>query len=311
MQMTSSSLNIHRLLDEAFTGVEMTPEAQDLKEEMRGNLVARVSELEVTGVAPEEAARRAIAELGDIRSVVREWGDQVGEATPPWRANRVRPRPGYVIRTLLLSLAALSAVATALLLAWGAWSGQHPSVDMGAAIALAALVGGGIVGDALRQETTTNYPVTRARAIGYTGASSMGIAALGAGLGYWWSGDLPWLVVGATLLLAAIVAFTYLGVTQTNRHKPWVVREQRRHEAAGDRFERDPAAGARFGIYTVAIGMLTAAVAVVLGLTVGWVWVWLPLVVGGAVWFLILANMLFGHGEGSGSDRPHAATVRS
>jgi hypothetical protein len=166
------------------------------------------------------------------------------------------------------------------------------------------------VGDALRQETTTNYPVTRARAIGYTGASTIGIGALGGGLGYWWSGDLPWLVAGAVLLLASIVAFTYLGVTQTNRHKPWVVREQRRHEAAGDRFERDPAAAARFGIYTVAIGMLTAAVAVVLGLTAGWAWVWLPLAVGGAVWFLVLANMLFGT-RGSEGDRPHPSAVRS
>ena len=113
------------------------------------------------------------------------------------------------------------------------------------------------------------------------------------------------------MLLASIVAFTYLGVTQTNRHKPWVVRRAAEHEAAGDRFERDPAAAARFGIYTVAIGMLTTAVAVVLGLTVGWVWVWLPLVLGAAIWFLVLANMLFSDGAGSGGDRPHAATVRS
>jgi len=296
-----TSLNVHRLLDEAFAGVEMTPEAQDLKEEMRGNLVSRVGELEASGLAPEEAAHRAMAEVGDVRGVVEELA-QAGPPSPPWRTHQVRPRPGYVIRTLLLCLAGLAAVATALLIAWGAWVGPHPDVDLGAVVTLAALIGGGIVGDALRQETTTNYPVTRARAIGYTGSTALGIGALGAGLGYWSTGDLPYLLVGSVLLLAAIIAFTYLGVTQTNRHKPWVVRERRRHEVAGDRFDRDPAAGARFGIYTVAIGMLTIAGAVALGLTVGWVWVWLPLVVGGAVWFLILGHMLFGQ-----ADRPHPA----
>ena len=35
--------DIHRLLDEAFAGIEMTPDAQDLKEEVRANLVARTA----------------------------------------------------------------------------------------------------------------------------------------------------------------------------------------------------------------------------------------------------------------------------
>ena len=43
--------DIHRLLDEAFQGVEMTPDAQDLKEEVRANLVARTAELEAAGAA--------------------------------------------------------------------------------------------------------------------------------------------------------------------------------------------------------------------------------------------------------------------
>ena len=37
----SSGGDLHRLLDEAFAGIEVTPEIQDLKEEIRGNLLAR------------------------------------------------------------------------------------------------------------------------------------------------------------------------------------------------------------------------------------------------------------------------------
>ncbi len=69
------STDIHRLLDEAFAGVEMTPDAQDLKEEIRANLLARAEELEASGTAPADAARRAVAELGDVRELL-------GEAVP-------------------------------------------------------------------------------------------------------------------------------------------------------------------------------------------------------------------------------------
>jgi hypothetical protein len=53
-------MDIHRLLDEAFAGVEMNPERRDLKEEMRANLVARVAELQSSELARGAAARRAI-----------------------------------------------------------------------------------------------------------------------------------------------------------------------------------------------------------------------------------------------------------
>ena len=36
----TENIHIHRLLDEAFLGVQMTPDAQDLKEEVRANLMA-------------------------------------------------------------------------------------------------------------------------------------------------------------------------------------------------------------------------------------------------------------------------------
>ena len=52
--------DIHRLLDGAFAGIEMTPDAQDLKEEIRANLVARVDELESSGVPSSDAAARAL-----------------------------------------------------------------------------------------------------------------------------------------------------------------------------------------------------------------------------------------------------------
>jgi len=289
----SSSLNIHRLLDEAFAGVEVTHDLQDLKEEMRGNLVARVAELEAAGVAPSEAARRAMVEVGDVRAIVEEMAD-VGDPTSQRQRQRVRPRPAYVVRTVLLSLAGVAALLALAALALGAWTGPTPNVDHGVLTVVVALLGAAIVGDALRQETTTNYPVTRGRAIGYTAATAFGLGGLASGIGYVSSGDLPWLLAGIVLCLASIVGFTYLLATQTNRHKPWVVREMARHEHAADGFERDPAAAARFGIYTVSIWLVALTGFAVIGFTIGWAWSWLALLAGMVAMMLTLARMLFG-----------------
>jgi hypothetical protein len=283
----NSSLEIHRLLDEAFAGIDMTPEAQDLKEEMRGNLVARVADLEASGVAPGNAAQRAVAELGDVRSVV----DDTSRETPasPWRRNKVRPRPGYVVRTVVVSLLGVAALAVLALLIWK----SQGSALIAASALVAALAGGFIVGDALSQETTTNYPTSRGRAAGYGIATGLALAGLGIGAGYLPDHAMPWLVAGGALLLSSIVMFTYLGATQTNRHKPWVLRQQAGHDFPSDGFAQDPASAARFGMYTVSIWLLAIAGFVVLTVTVGWAWSWLVLVVAAALWMSVLARMLF------------------
>jgi hypothetical protein len=78
----SNDTDVHRLLDEAFAGIEMTPERQDLKEEVRANLIARAAELEAGGMAGDAAARQAIGELGDVRTIL-DGTDSSGLALPP------------------------------------------------------------------------------------------------------------------------------------------------------------------------------------------------------------------------------------
>jgi hypothetical protein len=292
--MSNSALEIHRLLDEAFVGIEVTPEVQDLKEEMRANLVARVEELQASGVGPGEAARRAIAELGDVRAIVDETVRAAGDA-PAWQRHRVRPRPAYVVRTVLVALVGVAALAFVVLRLADLIEVGGQLVDVVAGIALVALAGGFLVGDGLRQETTTNYPVSRGRAVGYGVATGVGLAGLGSVAGYVLDRALAWPVVGAALLVSSIVIFTYLGATQTNRHKPWVLREMARHEQAADRFERDPAAAARFGLYTVAIWIVALAAFLVVGFSLSWIWAPLALVGGAVVMLLTLARMLFGN----------------
>ncbi|MEU7823648.1 permease prefix domain 1-containing protein [Catellatospora sp. NPDC049133] len=285
--MTDDSLAIHRLLDEAYAGIEMTPEARDLKEEMRANLVARMAELGGSGVSGAESARRAMAELGDIRAIVTETA--ATSTAAPWLDQRVRPRPAYVIRTLLLSLPAAAALAV---LVWSvldtAVHGWQPL-----AAAVLALTGGVIVADALRQETTSSYPLPTTRALGYGAAATLGLAGAGCVAAARPEWPVGLLVAAGVLLVASAVAFTYLGVTQTNRHKPWMVRLQREHQEMADVFAGDPAAAARFGIYTAAIWLAALAGFAVLTFTVGWAWSWLALLGGLLAMLVIMARTMF------------------
>ena len=100
------------------------------------------------------------------------------------------------------------------------------------------------------------------------------------------------LLTGCVLAAAGFIAFIALGVTQTNRLKPWV-KELNRTYAIEDRFSQDPASAARFGLYTVVIWIVAFAAFVVLSIVVGFVWSWLALLAGLVVFFLVLARMLF------------------
>lgn len=306
-----TSTEVHRLLDEAFAGIDPTPEAQDLKEEIRDNLLSRVAELEVAGASPAEAARRAVDELGDVRALVAEAtgesveADATGRAPAPRGArpgasaaelaerHRVRPKPTFVVRTVVLGLVGAAALVTLVL-------GLTPVLPLatGALIAIAAVLGlaiGVITGDALHQETTTNYPLPTGRALLFGTATGLLVAGLGFAAVVAVRLDLVWLVLAAVLVIVAIAVLSALGATQTNRHKPWVVAMQRDAARAGNRFEEDPAAAARFGIYSAVIWLTPFALVPVLGFTVGWWWAPLPVVGAFIVMMLVLARMLFGH----------------
>jgi hypothetical protein len=309
---TADYSNIHRLLDEAFAGIAMTPEIQDLKEEIRGNLASRVNDLVEQGVEENTAANRAIDELGDIRELVAELdGTAGGAAARPaatWHADayavyRVRPKPAFVVSIVVAAVVTAGALALAALAV-----ARLLPLPVGVIILLSGLAATGvawIVGDSLAHETTTNHPVPTNRAAGYFLASLLTVFGLefGALIAF---GTLPmWTVVFAALgVVAGVVLFAFLGATQTNRKKQWA-REAARQYQADDRFTQDPVAAARFGIYTVVIWVLAFAAFIVLSITVGFIWSWLALLVGFAGFMFLLARMLFPSDKGETAKDRH------
>jgi hypothetical protein len=290
--------NIHRYLDEAFAGIAMTPEIQDLKEEIRGNLAARVDELTARGMDAGAATTKAVDELGDIRELV---GQIEGEPGSPhsgaatnahaYLTNRVRPKPAFVIGIVVAVVVAISGLSLATLGAIGVLP-----LPIGVIIAMAGLAATGIawiVGDSLAHETTTNYPMPQKRAGGYFLASLLAVFGLEfGGLVALRALPLSGVTFAALGVITAIVLFAFLGATQTNRKKSWA-REAERQYQIEDRFSQDPVAAARFGIYTVVIWLLAFAAFAVLSITIGFAWSWLALLLGLAVFMFVLARMLF------------------
>lgn len=291
----TENTDIHRLLDEAFRGVDMTPDAQDLKEEVRANLVARAAELETAGRTPSDAARTAVAELGDVRGLLDEGTDAAPAAGAAGYAAlqqryRVRPKPGFVVRAVVWSIAAVVATIVACLGASGVLTMPiGPEIGLFGVTATALAL---LVGDSLSQETTTNHPMPQQRAAGYFAATFLGVYGLGFGALVAF-GALPvWGIMFAALgVIGSIILFSFLGATQTNRHKAWT--RQAHATEPPNRFEREPETAARFGIYTAAIWLVTFAVIAVLVFTVGWWWAPVALAGGFALMMLVLARMLF------------------
>ncbi len=299
--MTSDATNIHRYLDDTFAELPRTPENQDLKEELRGNLSSRAAELEASGMQPEAAAAKAIKELGDIRELVDETpGDTsaAGRAASAQRLiqlNRVKPDPAYVVRAVLLSL--LLAVGVALITV-GAVLGARGVADtwlvlgMPAEAVLSGAFLGLVVGDALNRETSQHYRMPPRRAFGFGVSAFVALTGLGF-VATWLANPQLWfLILGCALAFAALMSFIALGVTQTNRMKPWV-KDLNKLYAIGDRFSEDPASAARFGLYTVIIWVVAVAVFIVLSITVGFAWSWLALVAALVLFFIVLTRMLF------------------
>jgi hypothetical protein len=203
----------------------------------------------------------------------------------------VRPKPGFVVRTVLLSIVAAVAL---VLLALGL-IGVMP-LGTGTLIGLGAVFGvalGVVTADALRQETTANHPLPTRRAVALGAATGVLLAGLAFTAIVVMRLELGWLILSGLLVVAAIAELSYLGATQTNRHKPWVV-EQQRATTFANRFDEDPASAARFGIYTAAIWTVAFVLAIVLGFTVGWLWAPVALVGGFVAMLVTLARMLFG-----------------
>ncbi|GAA2243273.1 hypothetical protein GCM10010413_52540 [Promicromonospora sukumoe] len=301
--------SVHRLLDEAFAGLPATHDVQDLKEEIRANLLDRVAELTASGVDADDAARRALGELGDVRALVEDADDGVPVAPSPGVASAaaaaagrppVPPRRRDVAGLVVASAVVLLALTPPVLVGGfvvdafqtGRVAPDGPSPLLLVAPLLIGPVAGLIVGASLVRETTKRYGMPLRRAAAYGVASALLVLGLVGGIeaGVLFGQVRVTVQTGAPLLVAGGAWLAYLLATQTNRHKPWVLEQARTHD--GYRPSR------RFviGVVIASVVVLSPFVGVLLTVS-GQMWGMIPLLVGAlfagpAIGWIVGASLL-------------------
>ncbi len=112
----------------AFVGVAETPEMLEQQEELIADLTAKVADLVADGRSEEEALGMAIASMGDLSGLVKEFATD--ESVPRRAARAPATTEVYAARLRLhvVALAAGGAIAVLFVLSvMGAFAGSRPA----------------------------------------------------------------------------------------------------------------------------------------------------------------------------------------
>jgi MFS family permease len=286
-------------VDRLFADFENTPELQDFKEEITGNLKERIKEFIMKGHDEEKAFEQATAELGDITAIADDVGKKkrnetigqmyIGMKVPLTK----RTAAGITVASGLL----LFAVGLLLITFFGNKDNALVSYISAAALAVAC---GLYTYFGLTQETAAHYPMKNGRALAYGMVCLMGV--LGAALAVvsfvlngWGMSDA--LIVKIALILPAICGLIFLLATESKRQKPWlkamIESHSMDHSVDFSKY-RDivsPVKAAKFGVTSGGLWLLAIAVFVALGFVIGWQYSWLTFLFAAAIQVFMIATI--------------------
>ena len=312
-------MNAKNLVDSLFAGYEQTAALADFKEELLGNLNAKIESLVKKGMDEGSAFAKASAELGDVsaladnlslkkrKEVFEEVYMDIRKYLPAWRV------AAYVVS----GAAALFGIIIALITYFATKGEMAADLNMtssfGALTPFMTIAAAGFTFLGLSQETASQYPASKKRAAWYAlaaGLIAFGISAVPMTLfsiSYGFSmpefsgfpADFtgrPLEMAGALGVLlsfvlpgAALLAFLVL--TEKDRLKPWA--KEFRSGAVKREMElwNNPAVAARFGLFSGAIWIFAIGLFITLGFIIGFQFSWLAFVFAVAVQLLVQALM--------------------
>ena len=298
-------MNAKEFVDSLFKGYEETAALADFKEELLGNLNAKIESLVKKGMDANAAFTRASAELGDVSALADELSlkkrKEVFEEVYMDIRNFMNAKrvAGYVVFGGL----ALFGIITALIVLFaGNWrnSGFNMAGVFGSAMPFLTAAVAGFTWLGLTQETASAYPVSKKRAAWY---------AAGAGLIVFGLLTVPIVLFGGELsgggleilgaisvlipfVLPGIGVLVFLGLTEKDRLKPWA--KDFRDKAVKREMEMwsDPAAASRFGMFSGAIWIFAAGIFILLGVLIGFKFSWLVFIFATALQLLVQGVMI-------------------
>jgi len=290
-----------QFVDSLFKGYEETAALADFKEELLGNLNAKIEDLVKKGMGLEAAFAKASAELGDVSALADElslkkrteiFEEAYMGISRYMPAKRVA---GYVV----FGVSALFGVIVAFIALFAVKSvdvGFDGPIDWAGFFAtmmpflVTAIAGFTFLG--VTQETASMYPVSKKRAVWYAvaagliafGLFTMPIVYFGVKItdnifseitNYNPEVLVPVIGILIPFVLPGIGILVFLVLTEKDRLKPWAKDFRDKTAAREMALWNDPVVAARFGMFSGAIWIFATGLFFLLGFIISFKFSWL------------------------------------
>jgi hypothetical protein len=322
-------MDAKKFVDSLFEGYEETAALADFKDELLGNLNAKIENLTKKGMDTEAAFAKASAELGDVSALANELSlkkrKEVFEEV--YMDTRKYMSTGRVAAYVILGVVAVFGIIAAFVTLFATKStGFNTHRDMTGFFGVimpfltAAVMGFTYLG--VTQETASTHPVSKKRGAWY--ATAAGLIAFGLltmpiiFFGSKFAGEIfaktmgepfevtipfstiaignlesliPIISLMIPFVLPGIGLLVFLILTEKDRLKPWA---KEFHTKAVERemaIWQDPATAMRFGLFSGAIWIFAVGIFILLGFLVGFKFSWLVFVFTVAIQLLVQAFM--------------------
>jgi len=321
-----------QFVDSLFKGYEETAALADFKEELLGNLNAKIEDLVKKGMGLEAAFAKASAELGDVSALADDlslkkrtevFEDAYMGISRYMTAGRVA---GYVVFGVL----ALFGIVTALITLFAVkrigigFDGPIDWVGFFATIMpflVAAAAGFTFLG--ITQETASMYPVGKKRAVWYTAAATliafgiftMPVVYFGVRIadnllseivGFNLEALVPVIGMFIPFILPGIGILVFLVLTEKDRLKPWAKDFRDKTVAREMALWNDPATATRFGMFSGAVWISAIGLFFLLGFIISFKFSWLVFIFATAFQLMIQGVMSKGEAGNSNPSKSSA-----
>jgi hypothetical protein len=308
-------MNSKEFVDSLFKGYEETAALSDFKEELLGNLNAKMENLVKTGVDEKTAFTKASAELGDVSALADELSlkkrKEVFEEV--YMDIRQYMPTMRVVAYIIFGALAFFGIVVAFIVLFATKSAGikfNAPVDWTSFFAVmmpfltASIAGFTFLG--VTQELPSMYPVSKKRGAWY--AVAAGLIALGLfNMPVIYFGSkiesptvhgihienfemlIPVVSLMIPFILPGIGILVFLGLTEKDRLKPWA--KEFRNKAVKNEMWNDPAVASRFGMFSGAIWIFAIGFFILLGFFIGFKFSWLVFIFAIAVQLLVQGIM--------------------
>ena len=288
-------MDAKQFVDSLFKGYEETAALADFKEELLGNLNAKVEDFVKKGMGLEAAFAKASAELGDVSALADELSlkKRTEVFNEAYMGIRRYMSAGRVAAYVVFGVLALFGIITALIVFF-----VTKGVGLEKMITLSGVFGtlmpfftiavAGFTFLGVTQETASMYPVRKLRAIWYAAAAlliafgifTMPIVFFGLKIKpiekfNEWMDIVPLISLCIPFILPGGAILAFLIFTEKNRLKPWAKNFRDKTVEQEMAMWNDPATATRFGMFSGAIWISAVGLFFLLGFIIGFKFSWL------------------------------------